>query len=59
MGCIHQKSKKPHSLKDEQRNIRDCVGSKEIEVLNNQQWRRIGKGLREGRYELKILARVF
>jgi len=35
MGYIYQNQRNNNSQKDEQRNTRDCVGAKEIEVLND------------------------
>lgn len=55
------KNQRNNSLKGEQRNARDCVDAREIEVLNGQQCRRIGgKALRKGSYEfsVKVLTRV-
>ena len=56
-----------NSLKDGQGNTRDCVGAKEIEVLDDRISRNRGKVLRKGsmnfgsmkREYVKILARLF
>lgn len=49
MGYIDQNQRNNNSQKDEQRNIRDCVGAKETEVQNGNNVEELRGGSQEGK----------